>query len=76
MLSAIRIFRGKERRMENETKKNTEMIRKRDERRSWEDVRKTNRQYKSSLFQYLFTRKKEDALSLYNAVNGSNYDNP
>ena len=48
--------------MENETKKNTEMIRKRDERRSWEDVRKTNRQYKSSLFQYLFTRKKEDAL--------------
>lgn len=62
--------------MENETKKNTEMIWKRDERRSWEDVRKTNRQYKSSLFQYLFTRKKEDALSLYNAVNGSNYDNP
>ena len=35
-----------------------------------------NRQYKSSLFQHLFTRKKEDALSLYNAVNGSNYDNP
>ena len=34
-----------------------------------------NREYKDSLFRLVF-QKKEDLLSLYNAVNGSNYDNP
>ena len=34
-----------------------------------------HRKYKNNLFIYLFTRKKEYALSLYNAVNGSNYTN-
>lgn len=32
-----------------------------------------NRKYKSNLFQTLFMRSKEDALSLYNAINGSDY---
>ena len=35
----------------------------------------TNRQYKDRLFHFLF-REKQDLLSLYNAVNGSAYDNP
>ncbi len=34
-----------------------------------------DRQYKNNLFIYLFTKKKEYALSLYNAVNQSNYTN-
>ena len=34
-----------------------------------------HRKYKNNLFIYLFTRKKEYALSLYNAVNGSHYTN-
>ena len=34
-----------------------------------------DRKYKNNLFIYLFTKKKEYALSLYNAVNGSNYTN-
>ena len=34
-----------------------------------------NREYKDSLFRLVF-QKKEDLLSLYNAVNGSNYDDP
>lgn len=34
-----------------------------------------HRKYKNNLFIYLFTRKKEYALSLYNAVNESNYTN-
>ena len=35
----------------------------------------TNREYKDGLFRLVF-QKKEDLLSLYNAVNGSNYSNP
>ena len=34
-----------------------------------------NRTYKASLFQMIFKEKKE-LLSLYNAVNGTSYDNP
>ncbi len=34
-----------------------------------------DRKYKNNLFIYLFMKKKEYALSLYNAVNGSNYTN-
>ena len=34
-----------------------------------------NRKYKDRLFRFLFKEKK-DLLDLYNAVNGSNYDNP
>lgn len=34
-----------------------------------------DRQYKNNLFIYLFTKKKEYALSLYNAVNQSSYTN-
>lgn len=34
-----------------------------------------HRQYKNNLFIFLFTKKKEYALSLYNAVNGSHYTN-
>ncbi len=34
-----------------------------------------DRQYKNNLFIYLFTKKKEYALSLYNAVNHSSYTN-
>ncbi|MBE5886525.1 MAG: hypothetical protein E7284_09015 [Lachnospiraceae bacterium] len=34
-----------------------------------------SREYKNNLFIYLFTKKKEYALSLYNAVNGSHYTN-
>ena len=44
-----------------------------------EDVLKngtTNRKHKDHLFTYLFGNKKPYALSLYNAVNGSSYDNP
>lgn len=37
--------------------------------------RRANRQYKNNLFVYLFTRKKEYALSLYNAVNNTDYTN-
>lgn len=37
--------------------------------------RAANRQYKNNLFVYLFTRKKEYALSLYNAVNNTDYSN-
>ena len=34
-----------------------------------------NRQYKDRLFRFIF-KDKQDLLSLYNAVNGSSYDNP
>lgn len=34
-----------------------------------------NREYKSSLFTFLFTRNKQNALSLYNAMKGTNYTN-
>ena len=34
-----------------------------------------NRTYKASLFHMIFKKKKE-LLSLYNAVNGTSYDNP
>ena len=34
-----------------------------------------NREYKDRLFKRIF-REKEDLLQLYNAVNGTNYDNP
>lgn len=37
---------------------------------------RVNRQYKDSLFCMLFGQNKENALSLYNAVNHTNYDNP
>ncbi|MBQ7765277.1 MAG: hypothetical protein IJ397_00365 [Lachnospiraceae bacterium] len=37
--------------------------------------RQANRQYKNNLFVYLFTRKKKYALSLYNAMNGTDYTN-
>lgn len=36
---------------------------------------KVNRKYKDRLFRIVF-REKEDLLELYNAVNGSDYDNP
>lgn len=36
---------------------------------------KVNRKYKDRLFRIVF-REKEDLLELYNAVNGSSYDNP
>ena len=39
-----------------------------------EDV-KVNRGYKDTLFRFLIGNNKENALSLYNAVNGSNYTN-
>lgn len=35
-----------------------------------------NRKYKDSLFRLLFSESKENALSLYNALNNTNYDNP
>ena len=34
-----------------------------------------NREFKSSLFTFLFTKDKRNALSLYNAVKGTNYTN-
>ena len=34
-----------------------------------------NREYKDRLFKRIF-REKEDLLQLYNAVNGTDYDNP
>lgn len=34
-----------------------------------------NRQYKDRLFRMVFSRK-EDLLSLYNAINGTSYSNP
>ena len=37
--------------------------------------RRANRQYKNNLFVYLFTRKKKYALSLYNAINCTDYTN-
>ena len=37
--------------------------------------RRANRKYKNRLFLKVF-EKKEDILSLYNAVNDSNYENP
>ena len=37
--------------------------------------RRANRQYKNNLFVYLFTRKKKYALSLYNAMNCTDYTN-
>lgn len=37
--------------------------------------KKVNRKYKDRLFRLIFKRK-EDLLELYNAVNGSHYDNP
>lgn len=37
--------------------------------------RRANRKYKDRLFLKVF-EKKEDILSLYNAVNDSNYENP
>lgn len=33
----------------------------------------TNRTYKDSVFRELFGNNRENAISLYNAVNGSNY---
>ena len=36
---------------------------------------KANRNYKSTLFEMIFSRK-EELLELYNAVNGSNYTDP
>ena len=39
------------------------------------DDKKHNRQYKDRLFKLIF-REKQDLLQLYNAVNGTNYDNP
>ena len=39
------------------------------------DKNKANREYKSSLFSCIFSQK-EYALQLYNALNGSDYDNP
>ena len=39
-----------------------------------EDV-KVNRGYKDTLFRFLIGNNKENALSLYNVVNGSNYTN-
>ncbi len=36
---------------------------------------RANREYKSTVFSKLFGENKENALSLYNAVNGSNYTN-
>ena len=38
-------------------------------------IYKANREYKSTVFSKLFGEDKENALSLYNAVNGSNYTN-
>ena len=35
----------------------------------------TNRQYKDRLFKKVFSTK-EDLISLYNAINGTDYDNP
>ena len=35
----------------------------------------TNRQYKDRLFRFMF-QDKQDLLSLYNAINGSSYENP
>ena len=40
-----------------------------------EDDVKVNKKYKDNLFCFLFGRNKENALSLYNAVNGTNYTN-
>ena len=34
---------------------------------------KVNRNYKDSLFRKLFGENKENALSLYNAINGTSY---
>ena len=34
-----------------------------------------NRQYKDRLFKFIF-KEKEDLLQLYNAINGTNYNNP
>ena len=39
------------------------------------DKNHVNREYKSSLFSYIFSQK-EYALQLYNALNNSHYDNP
>ena len=39
------------------------------------DKNNVNREYKSSLFSYIFSQK-EYALQLYNALNNSHYDNP
>ena len=41
-------------------------------------IGKTNREYKDRLFKFIFgnPENKEWTLELYNAVNGSNYDNP
>lgn len=35
----------------------------------------TNRNYKDSLFKIVFGDHKENALALYNAINGTNYTN-
>ena len=40
-----------------------------------QDYPGANRTYKDGLFRLVFQRK-EDLLSLYNALNGSNYSNP
>ncbi|MCI8745248.1 MAG: hypothetical protein HFI25_06185, partial [Lachnospiraceae bacterium] len=37
--------------------------------------RKVNRKYKDVLFRFIF-RDKKDLLSLYNAINGTDYKNP
>lgn len=40
-----------------------------------QEKQQANRQYKNCLFVYLFTRKKKYALSLYNAMNHTDYTN-
>ena len=40
------------------------------------EERKINREYKNDLFVFLFGTNKEFALSLYNAMNNSNYTDP
>ena len=38
--------------------------------------RKINKQHKDRVFKFIFGRNKAWALSLYNAINGSNYTDP
>jgi len=42
---------------------------------TYQEYPRTNREYKSTLFVMAFSEKK-DLLSLFNAMNGTNYDNP
>ena len=41
-----------------------------------QDGHPINRKYKNDLFVFLFGRHKDLALSLYNAMNNTSYDNP